>query len=263
MAYERLVPGTKEWDLYYANHQSRYSFAVGELEKISGSNILDAATGVGYGAHYLAQHFPQKQLLAIDRNEEALQIAKAQFKSTNLLFLYDDCEKFDSVPQHAPFDAIISFETLEHLPNPEKFLQNCFNVLGENGLLVISTPNQWVSSPDGKNAWEFHEKEYKPEELIDLLSAQGFTNIHLYGQQLTAIGLLRQQMRGELNKLHSNPFTRIGKKLQTLVKGTRFKSILPEQPEDFEIVPYPDTNVIAQKGVKGPFVLIAVCSKQS
>lgn len=261
MAYERLVPGTKEWDLYYANHQSRYAFAIGELQKEGLTKILDAATGVGYGAHYLAQHFPQRQLVAIDRNVAALQIAKTQFKSSNLLFLHDDCEKFDNVPQHGPFDAIISFETLEHLPNPKKFLQNCFDVLGENGLLVISTPNQWVSSPGGTNDWEFHEKEYKPDELIQLLSAQGFKDIHLYGQQLTAIGRLRQQMRGELNRLHSNPFTRMGKKLQSVFRGTRFNSILPEQPEDFEIVPYPDTNVITQKGMKGPFVLVAVCRK--
>ena len=263
MPYERLEPGTKEWDLYFANHQSRYAFAVGELEKVTCTTILDAATGVGYGAHYMAQHFPHKKLLAIDRNEDALQIAKAQFKTANLQFLYDDCEKFERVPQHGPFDAIISFETLEHLPNPQKFLQNCFDVLSENGLLVISTPNQWVSSPSGTNNWEFHEKEYKPEELIDLLSAQGFSNIRLYGQQLTAIGLLRQQMRGELNKLHSNPFTRIGKKLQSLVRGARFNSILPEQPEDFEIVSYPDPDCISRKGSTGPFVLIAVCTKQN
>lgn len=41
------------------------------------------------------------------------------------------------------YDAIISCEGLEHLGNPLLFLQHCCDLLKENGVLILSTPNSW------------------------------------------------------------------------------------------------------------------------
>ncbi len=35
MAIERIVPGTKEWDAFYANHILRYQFASQVLKDIT------------------------------------------------------------------------------------------------------------------------------------------------------------------------------------------------------------------------------------
>ena len=260
MSYERLVPGTKEWDLYYANHQSRYLFAVSQLRTYQCQKILDAATGVGYGAHLLAQN--GFFVTAIDRDSTAVKLAKSKFDHEAVQFFTDDCQTFENCAPYAPFDAIVSFETLEHLPVPLLFLKNCTASLLPGQPLIISTPNKLVSSPQGDRSWEFHEKEYTPGDLIILLEDAGFTQIDIYGQQLTAVGILRQQLRAEFNKLNSNPFVRIGQWFQKTFRGSSFPNALPEQPEDFEIVRYPDTDIITQKGMKGPFVLIAVCRKK-
>ncbi len=260
MAIERIVPGTVEWEAYYANHICRYAFAKNCLNDKMPTKILDAACGVGYGSHYLASN-SMWNITAIDRSKEALAIAAKKFEKSNISFLEDDCHTLDKASAFAAFDVVISFETLEHLPKPASFVKNCFANLKKEGKLIISTPNQTVSSPNGLN-WEFHEKEYTAIELHDLLAEQGFSNILIYGQKITSIGKMRSEFRAELNKINSNPFVRLGKYIQKIFRGRNFNAILPEQLEDFEIVLYNDFEKIIGEGENGPFVLIAVCEKK-
>lgn len=262
MAIERIVPGTIEWDAFYANHIARYNFAKEQLsfhanQKIA---ILDAACGVGYGSNFLANNL-NCTVTAVDRSTEALAVANKNFTSQAIRFLEDDCHTLEAAAAYGTYDAVVSFETLEHLPYPEKFITACYKSLSNGGKLIISTPNQNVSSPDGNLDWEYHEKEYQPQELIEILSKAGFSNINLYGQQMTAIGKLRSQFRAELNKVNSNPFMRLGRLIQKIIKGHQYNAVLPEQAEDFEITFYNSPDEINTLAGNGPFVLIAVCSK--
>ncbi|MEO6327600.1 MAG: class I SAM-dependent methyltransferase [Ginsengibacter sp.] len=260
MSFERIVPGTKEWDMYYANHQSRYQFAVDYLADYNCKKVLDAATGVGFGANILAQRNIEN-IIAIDRNDNAIDLARKHFQHQKIHFIKDDCETFEQSKKYFPFDAVVSFETLEHLPNPMQFLDNCKRALQPDGQLIISTPNKLVSSPGGKVSWAFHETEYTAGELITLLKNEGFNDIKLFGQQFTLVGILRRQMRSELNRINFNPFIRLGNWVQHYVRRISFNTVLPEQPEDFEILEYKYSDDIDSKKMNGPFVLIAVCKK--
>jgi len=253
MSFERIIPGTIEWDAYYANHIFRYQFALEKLQSTNKSKVLDAACGVGYGADYLSRN-GIKSLVAIDRNENALAIATAKFSRENILYLKDDCLTFEHATQYGKFDAVVSFETLEHLSKPAAFIKNCYSVLEPKGLFIISTPNASVTSPGGQTKWEYHEKEYIPEELKLILKDNGFDRIELYGQCYSQIGSLRKSMRAELNRINSNPFARAGRLLQKM-KGIRFSAVLPEEVEDFKIMPYESFKD------NQPFVLIALAYK--
>ena len=112
MAIERIVPDTKEWNAYYANHILRYQFAAQNLKDGSIKNILDAACGVGYGSKYLAQELSCASITAIDKSTDALSIAKSKFIADNIKFLMDDCDTLNNAAMYAPFDVIVSFETL-------------------------------------------------------------------------------------------------------------------------------------------------------
>ncbi len=259
MAIERIIPGTKEWDAFYANHIKRYQFVVSQIPLMKHFNILDAACGVGYGSFLLSSN-PDTNIVAIDRSKVALEIARSKFNSHNIHYLEDDCHTLENSKSYGPFDAIISFETLEHLPNPDEFLRQCFNNLQIGGRLFISTPNQIVSDIENQNKWEFHEKEYTPHDFVSILQKAGFLSIQLFGQELTSIGKLRKQFRSELNTILSNPFIRIGQFIQRIFKGHIFSTQLPEQLEDFDIVPYENYSSIDTSS-NGPFVLIAVCEK--
>jgi SAM-dependent methyltransferase len=260
MSIERIVPGTKEWDSFYANHICRYQFAKDKIESWNAVKILDAACGVGYGSSFLAQN-SSLNITAIDRSNEALDIASRLFTYENTNFIEDDCHTFANTSSLGPFDAIISFETLEHLPFPDKFITNCFNSLKTGGDFIVSTPNQLVSSPSGNLTWEFHEKEYSPYEFIDILTSAGFKDINLFGQQMTEIGILRDQIRFEINRLNSNPFMRFGRLIQKYFRGHKSSAVLCEQSGDFKIDKYTKPEEIIELGLNGPFVLIATCKK--
>ena len=259
MAIERLVPGTPEWNLYFANHYQRYAFAADMLRADSAVAVLDAACGVGYGSKFLGEN--GTQVLGIDRNASALAVARNKFAHANVQFVEDDCQQLANVGT-TPFDAIVSFETLEHLTEPSRFLARCYAVLKPSGLLVISTPNGNLREGSAKRQWEYHEKEYSARELVGLLQAAGFRDIRLWGQDYTAIGRLRDQVRAELNRIHSNPLFRVGRLLQRVLRGYPARwAVLAESPDDFAITPITCDQDVDGLGKRGPFVLLAVARK--
>ncbi len=260
MAIERIVPGTVEWEAYYANHISRYMFAQRILDQGKATNILDAACGVGYGTHFLATHTAAAKITGVDRSAEALAVAGTQFNHANIAFITDDCHTLQAASAYGPFDTIVSFETLEHLPKPEDFLNSCYRELKNGGTIIVSTPNKTVSSPEQLN-WEFHEKEYTAGEFYQLMTAAGFTNIQLYGQQFSMKGKIKNEIRSDLNRLFSNPFVRAGRWVQAALRGHKPVPVLPESLDDFEIRSFQDTLACEAEGTNGPFVLIVTAQK--
>ena len=63
------------------------------------------------------------------------------------------------------FELVVSFETIEHVHDPERVLDELRRVLAGDGLLVISTPNKRQYLVEN----EFHEREFRHEEFVELL----------------------------------------------------------------------------------------------
>lgn len=260
MSFERIEPNTTEWEAYYANHIQRYMFAAQKLEEFGKTRILDAACGVGYGSHYLAEAL-NATVIGIDRNSEALKIAANNFSHPSVTFCADDCEELSKAKEGAPFDAVVSFETIEHLKQPARFLDRIRDLLAPNGLLLMSSPNSRVSDPNGSGEWEFHEREFTAPEFKGLLAEAGFRNVSLFGQKTTALGRLRSDLRAELNTLRFNPLMRMGKLLQRVLRGRKSNSSsLPETLDDFEIIPLASAEECDALGSDGPFVLVCIAS---
>jgi SAM-dependent methyltransferase len=258
MAFERIVPDTPEWTAYYANHIQRYMFAADRLREAGSRHVLDVACGVGYGSAHLNDAVGVS-VVAVDRDPGALDVARARFARAGVTPVRDDCHTLASVDAFGPFDAVVTFETIEHLPKPEQFLAHCRQLLTPAGFLVASTPNVAVRGPAGSAEWDFHEREYTASELVSMLAAAGFRGVTLYGQRVTAIGRLRGEVRGELNLLRFNPFNRLGLWVQRVVRGRpRPLPALPERLDDFEIAALESASKCDAMGEGGPFVLIAV-----
>lgn len=126
MAIERIVPNTPAWDAYYSNHICRYNFAISQILFVQPTYILDAACGVGYGTKALSL-INDTHVVGIDISNDALKIAKSIYNANNVDYISDDCQTMGALESFKPFDYIISFETLEHLKNPNVFLQSCFD----------------------------------------------------------------------------------------------------------------------------------------
>jgi hypothetical protein len=65
----------------------------------------------------------------------------------------------------------------------------------------------------------------------------------------------------ELFALRSNPFVRLGKWLQRILRGRRtVEALLPERNEDFQILACNSAADMTALGTDGPIVQIAVCT---
>ena len=152
--------GQSQDNLLYNEHIVRYQLA-GQLVK--DKIVLDIACGSGYGAKMLADVGAAK-VIAIDIDEAVIKQAEKQYQHSAIDFRADSAEILTTVADQS-IDIVVSFETIEHLKNPDKFLQAVARVLKTDGQLLISTPNGQVF----KNKNPYHIKEFTREEFVQIL----------------------------------------------------------------------------------------------
>jgi ubiquinone/menaquinone biosynthesis C-methylase UbiE len=173
---ERVVPG-KTPQAIYDEHIYRYVFAAGLTRN---KVVLDVACGTGYGLDYIAKK-GAKRAVGVDISLEAADYARERFGGGRKAdFVCANGLKLPFV--EGCFDAVVSFETIEHIRHYGKFLAECRRVLKEEGLLVCSTPNRRIFSPKlEKPINTYHVKEFWADEFYRLLRRY-FAEVTLYGQ---------------------------------------------------------------------------------
>ena len=173
MSYpERIVPGEAEPGID-AIHLKRYAFA---LPFCVDRRVLDAGCGVGYGSARLAAR--AASVVGIDVSDDAIAYAKAHYGAPNLSFQTMDAAalSFDD----ASFDAVCSFETVEHVDDAERVVAEFARVLTSDGVLVVSTPQ--VERTTTSPANPFHRIEFARADFEELLRRH-FDSVELYGQR--------------------------------------------------------------------------------
>lgn len=175
MEFSERIPIT-ELDPWFQEHIARYHKL---LEYKLGPYVLDIACGSGYGAKFISES--GSKVLGVDQSISTIKNNIRLFSnSSNLAFQTGDAEKL-TFPQNS-FSSVVSFETIEHLTNPELFLKRVRDVLQADGLFFVSTPNALITKPiNGIPSNPYHVKEYTPDELLLLLSSF-FRVVEVYGQ---------------------------------------------------------------------------------
>jgi SAM-dependent methyltransferase len=168
---ERFDPDLMGGSLLEAEHLARYRWA-GAL--VEGKRVLDAGCGTGYGSELLASQ-GAAEVVGVDVDADAIDAA-SRSDSRRATFAAADLR--DLPADLGEFDAVVCFEVLEHIGEPEVALDRLAAVLRPGGILVVSSPNRDVYPPGNP----FHEHEFTPEELGEALSAR-FAHVRLVRQQ--------------------------------------------------------------------------------
>lgn len=131
----------------------------------SGDRVLDAACGLGYGSSILKHNSLCSSVHGIDGSDYAIKYAQKNYGQEGKVsfskgFLPECLTEFE----HGSFDFIASFETLEHLENPLRFLEACKRVLSPGGRILVSVPHDWTEE-DGKDPNPYHFHVYDWESL--------------------------------------------------------------------------------------------------
>ena len=190
---ERLIPNIPELENLYQEHIIRYMFA---STFVKSKIVLDAGCGTGYGPDLLAQN-GAKKVVAIDNSNEAIDFCTKNYSNPKIQFNLGNCEEISFEPK--TFDLITSFEVIEHLKSPEKFLAEIKRVLKTDGMFILSTPNK-KTYPSGNI---FHVKEYSESELKQLLT-KFFSHVEILYQNYSST--MQISKYGQLNDIISFPF---------------------------------------------------------
>jgi 2-polyprenyl-3-methyl-5-hydroxy-6-metoxy-1,4-benzoquinol methylase len=127
---ERVTIGNT-WS-YYA-HLSIYRFASPYCR--TGSRVLDAGCGTGYGAACLADH--GACVLAYDAAAEAIAYARRTFPRVH----YEVRDLGSPLPlADSSFDLVLSSNVFEHVPDVDRLAAECARVVKPDGAVIVAVP---------------------------------------------------------------------------------------------------------------------------
>ncbi len=131
---ESLRPGDATGQATLELHLERYRWAAA---RVPDGATLDLACGVGYGSVMLAERNRNGFVVGVDLSADALRVARTQYRHPQVHYVRGSGS---SCLRPGQFRAIVSLETLEHVPEPEFFLRELVDRLHPDGVLVASVP---------------------------------------------------------------------------------------------------------------------------
>lgn len=153
----------------------------------SGQRVLDIGCGVGPLSLYAASL--GCDVVGLDISGPAIEACR---RSADFLGLSDrvsfETADFVTAPITGPFDLIVCFEVLEHIPDDRGALLKMAQLLAPEGRLLLSTPS--ANSPLhrlrvrrlGRDPFDVeagHLRRYTTEQLCEMLERTGFDVEHM------------------------------------------------------------------------------------
>ncbi|MFD2168142.1 class I SAM-dependent methyltransferase [Thalassotalea euphylliae] len=133
---------------------------------------LDIACADGYGVRMMSPHL--KESHGADLDPESVEFAKKHCDQNNTEYFVQDITKMSFDDES--YDAVTSFETLEHVPDHE-CLKEVKRILKPGGVFVLSTPQNSIGHIPVNSC---HLIEYTLQDLLDLVG-QYFMVVKVYG----------------------------------------------------------------------------------
>ena len=189
-----LLDAADDWDRHWSEYADlaevnpaqtfRIDLILEQLDRLrpavvgQADHILDIGSGPGHLLAAVAERRPEAQLVGIELSAEGVRHAAAtvpgaRFVQHDLLGpapLPDDLRGWAHV-------AVCS-EVLEHVDDPERFVELAAELLAPDGLLVITVPGGPRTAFDRHIG---HRRHYRPAGLRQLISRSGLTVRHVSG----------------------------------------------------------------------------------
>lgn len=181
-------------------HAVRYMLAAGIVRQ--GDTVLDVACGLGYGSHILAHNSRAARVVGVDSDAGSVAYAAASYGGARTEFRAGDAQRLTDMPD-ASVDVVVSFETLEHLPDPRVALAECARVLTPGGRLVASVPNDWTDE-SGKDPNPHHLHVYTWAELASQVRSAGLLVERAHAQTAGG-GMKHASAARALREVESSP----------------------------------------------------------
>lgn len=109
------------------------------------SEVLEIGSGTGGYCILLEKHGCKCK--GVDYSEKMVEVAEKNKKVSKSKSLFKVADVEEKIPFREKFDVVISMDSWEFFPHPEKVIENVRGVLKEGGRFLIFTPNMVFAIP--------------------------------------------------------------------------------------------------------------------
>ncbi|MDP3052237.1 MAG: methyltransferase domain-containing protein [bacterium] len=134
---------------------------------------LDICSRTGNGSLFFWKKGKISKVVCADVTQKMQEICNANLKKYPIDFTTKYFESYPLPFENNQFETILSFETIEHLPSPNIFIEELYRILKPDGYLVLTMPNilwepvHWLAAifnihhSEGPHRFIRHEKVQK------------------------------------------------------------------------------------------------------
>lgn len=152
-------------------------------EAFGGLRVLDVGCGGGILSESMAKF--GADVTGIDVVEKNVRIASLHAVQENIDIAYREATAAELAAEEGLFDVVLNMEVVEHVADPEKFMNDCSKLVIDGGIMVVATINRtalsWLLAivgaeyilgwlPIGTHRWDWFRK---PREIESYLASGG------------------------------------------------------------------------------------------
>lgn len=167
-----------------ADHLVRYELALNKIQsECNRTDILfglDVFCGNGYGS-YLLSDKSGCSMMGIDASSESIEFARKFYSTSNVFF---SAKEFPFSLPVGIADFVVCFESLEHVRDSKRLVNEIVRSLKPGAYVFISTPNEKIMSLR-KNSNKFHFRHFGFDEVFnEFVEKRGLILREWYGQNV-------------------------------------------------------------------------------
>jgi ubiquinone/menaquinone biosynthesis C-methylase UbiE len=207
------------------------------LRNIDGRRVLDVATQEGHFVQLLMNYLKSySEIVGIDINEQAIEIASKNLSQENIHFLVMNAEKLEF--EGESFDTVNISASLHHLGNIHGVLGEMERVLRFGGWFIVVEMHrdgmteaeltsvylhQWVAEIDSELGY-LHNSTLSRQEIVDHVARLGLNKVEYYDFRDQSSSPMDQTKIDELERLIDVTIQRS--------ESTRFYTTFKEQGDE-------------------------------
>lgn len=182
---ERVTTAQGGFNPSFQRHRAEYRLCASLL---GDGRVLDLGCGTGHSWTELSP----RETVGVDMEPDAL---AGQGRETHQA----DMRSLPFPP--GSFESVVSIQSIEHVPDPERVLAEVVRVLVPGGRAVFVTPNRLTFGRPDEIIDPYHHVEYDPDQLRDLC-APFFESVEVLGLQASErYRAIHDDERRELDRL--------------------------------------------------------------